>query len=50
MSSSSSEIHKYLKGKSFSDDSDTNERIIYLKKQLLINNENEPVFYNYYNS
>ena len=50
MSSSSSEIHKYLKGKSFSDDSDIKERIIYLKKQLLINNKNEPVFYNYYNS
>ena len=50
MSSSSSEIQNNLSGKSFSADSDTNERIIYLKERLLINNINKPNFVNYYNS
>ena len=50
MSSSSSEIQNNLSGKSFSADSDTNKRIIYLKERLLINNINKPNFFNYYNS
>ena len=50
MSSNSSEINKNLPAKSFSADSDTDQRIKDLKEQLLINNINKPNFYNYYNS
>ena len=50
MSSGSSEIQNNLSGESFSADSDTNQRILYLKERLLLNNINKPNYFNYYNS
>jgi len=50
MSSSSSEVQNNLSGESFSADSDTNQRILYLKERLLLNNINKPNYFNYYNS